>query len=66
MLRQKTAEALVRAPPRLWELDLDVCLDDGIKVSEDTVISDIGTISPPRLIDENEDLLDDSLFSSSA
>jgi hypothetical protein len=65
MLREKTAEALVRAPARLWELDLDAFSEDDIHASESTVDSTIGMISPP-FIDANEDLFDEFLFSSSA
>ena len=65
MLREKTAEALVKAPARIWELGLDACSEDDIQAGDVTVDSDIGMISPP-FINPNDDLFDGFLFSSSA
>jgi hypothetical protein len=61
MLREKTAEALVRAPARLCELDLAPYSDDDIEASEAAAKSGF-EMDSQNSSDEHQDLEDDFIF----
>ena len=61
MLREKTAEALVRTPARLWEIDITMWSEDAIEASEVTIQSGFGVNSENFNI-RQKDLEDNFMF----